>query len=145
MCDHLIDHMGDSSEAVIEHFYQALAARDRERLGTLLSADIKIVYHGQSGRLPWAGQYSGADGFDKFLTRIKTHVDIVEVKKLDTIAAHAKVVVQCSGVWRMRATGKLVTGGMVNIFTLRNGVICQYEIYADTGAFADAMAAPPVN
>ena len=129
----------NQSEQIIQHYYDALAARDREQLLSLLDSEIEVIYYGQSEQLPWAGQYSGIDGFDTFFRIIAQHLDIVEVQRLNTIANSSQVVVQCKGIWQFKENGAQVHGAMVNVFTLKDQKLRLYEVYADTQAFYSAM------
>lgn len=124
---------------IIEDYYRMLKARDREGLLGILAPNISIRYYGPEGALPWIGKFCGHAGFDKFLGIIASHLDIVEVARLATIADQRKVVVQTRGLWRSRTTGKEIHGNMVNIFTVEQGKISGYEVYNDTLAFARGM------
>ena len=127
------------TEQIIDQYYQYLKARDRVGLASILSADIKVIYHAENSRLPWAGTWEGIDGFDAFLEVIKTHLDIVEVTIDDRIFSEQKAIMQCRGIWRRRSSGAEIRGGMVNVFTLSEKQIKQYEVYADTAAFQTVM------
>jgi len=123
----------------VETYYRLLAARDRPGLLGLLSEDIKVAYHGPPDLLPWIGEYPGHAGFEEFLHIIAAHVDIVRVERLGLIADHNKIAVQCAGTWRIKATGKEVSGHMINVFGVDGEKIISYEVYADTAAFAAGM------
>ncbi|MEM7194959.1 MAG: nuclear transport factor 2 family protein [Pseudomonadota bacterium] len=125
---------------IIEAFYAALAARDRDTLISLLKNDIRITYFGQKTQLPWAGEFSGLDGFDTFFTRIRENLEIVSVERDHIIADSKRVAVQCSGTWRVKHNQKQVSAGMMNVFTVEQNQISRYDIYVDTAAFFEAMA-----
>jgi len=127
------------SRDIIDAYYRLLAARDRPGLLALLSRDVKVAYHGPRGLLPWIGEFDGHAGFKRFLAVIAEHVDIVSVERLCTIADEHKVAVQCIGTWRIKTTGRDVSGHMVNVFGVGNDKITSYEVYADTAAFAAGM------
>lgn len=123
----------------IEDYFRLLQQRDREGLRRLLSPGIRVRYYGPDGALPWIGEFHGLDGFDEFLGIIASHLDIVEVERLDTIADSRKVVVQSRGCWRSKTTGRDIYGSMINIFRVEAGRITGYEVYNDTLAFARGM------
>ena len=126
---------------IIDDYYHFLQQRDREGLLSILSEDIRIIYHAHNSPLPWAGVYDGIAGFDAFFDVIKTHLDIVEVVIEDRIYTEQKAVMQCQGTWRRKAQDIEVKGAMVNVFTIENNRIKQYEVYADTASFEAAMRA----
>ena len=129
----------NNSELIIQQYYDALAARDREKLLSLLHPEIEVIYYGQPEMLPWAGKFSGIEGFDSFFKVIAEHLDIVEVQRLNTISNESQVVVQCKGIWKYKKNGAQVHGAMVNVFTLKDQKLRLYEVYADTQAFHSAM------
>ena len=127
------------TKEVIDQYYQNLKNRDRDGLLKLLSNNITVIYYGQDNQLPWAGTFNGIPGFDEFFSIIAHHLEIVNVQQEDFICNGNKVVVQCNGCWKVKKSGSLIKGGMVNVFTVEEEQIIQYEVYADTAAFASAM------
>lgn len=123
----------------IERYYQLLKERDREGLLKLLAPDINVRFYGPAGALPWVGEFNGVKGFEEFLSIIASHLDIVEVERLDTISDDRKVVVQSRGCWRSKTTGNDIHGNMINIFSVDHGKITGYEVYNDTLAFARGL------
>jgi len=128
-----------NTETIIARYYERLKNRDRDGLLELLSPDMRVKYYGPEGLLPFIGEFNGIDGFDRFFGIIQDNLDIVEVESLDQIASDTKLVVQARGVWRSKATGRDIRGNMVNVFTVADGRITQYEVYNDTAAFAVGM------
>ena len=126
---------------IIEEYYRLLKERNREGLLKMLSPDIRVRFYGPDGSLPWVGEFNGVEGFEEFLSIITSHLDIVEVERLDTIADDRKVVVQSRGCWRSKITGNDIRGNMINIFSIDQGKITGYEVYNDTLAFARGINA----
>ena len=124
---------------IIDNYYRFLQQRDREGLLSILCEDIRIIYHAHNSTLPWAGVYDGIAGFDAFFNSIKSHLDIVEVIIEDRIYTERKAVMQCQGRWRRKTQDIEIKGAMVNVFTIENNRIKQYEVYADTASFETAM------
>jgi ketosteroid isomerase-like protein len=129
------------ARAVIDRYYDLLAARDRDGLISLFAPDFAVVYHAQDGEFPWSGTFDGIDGFDSFLAAIGTNLDVVQVDRTAITADDERVVVQCVGHWRVKANGADVRGGMVNVFTVADNRISKYEVYADTSAFRRGLDA----
>ncbi len=124
---------------VITAFYRHLKHRDQDSLHGLLADDIAVEYHAQPNAFPWSGTFSGKDGFDRFLDIIRTRLDVVEVSVVRSVSTPSQVVNLCRGKWRYRENGQLVEGDMVNVFSVRDGKIDRYDVYADTQAFAEGM------
>jgi ketosteroid isomerase-like protein len=130
-----------STRDIVTDYYDFLKDRDRDSLLEILSADIVITYHAQTGQLPWAGRFDGIEGFDRFFSIIRDHLDIVEVKIVDSIDGDHKFVNFCEGKWKYKKSGYVVKGSMVNVFSVADGKITAYDVYADTAAFAAGLEA----
>jgi len=128
-----------TTRKVIEDYYRFLKERNREKLLALLSPEIKIIYHAENSKLPWAGEYEGMDGFDRFFDVISAYLDIVEISILNRLYDGNKAAVQCQGIWRLKSGRALISGGMINFFTVENHQLTRYEVYADTAAFESAL------
>lgn len=128
-----------AADEVIAAFYRHLKNRDQEALHGLLADDMVVEYHAQPDAFPWSGTFPGKAGFDRFFDIIRAHLDVVEVSVVRSISGSSEVVNLCRGKWRYRENGRLVEGDMVNVFSVRNGKIDRYDVYADTQAFADGM------
>ena len=129
-----------AADEVIAAFYRHLKNRDQEALHGLLADDMVVEYHAQPDAFPWSGTFPGKDGFDRFFDIIRAHLDVVEVSVVRSISGPSEVVNLCRGKWRYRENGHLVEGDMVNVFSVRDGKIDRYDVYADTQAFADGMS-----
>jgi len=124
---------------LVELFYTYLAARDRDALHQLLSPSIEVTYHAKAEHLPWAGTFEGRDGFDQFLAAVADRLEIVSAHRAEPIVGNTHVVVQTIGEWRVKATGRIVDGAMLNVFGFEDEQISRYEVYADTAAFQQAL------
>ena len=131
--------MKSRTAEILSSYYERLAARDEAGLQELLSPDIVVTYYAQPDQLPWAGTFTGHDGFNRFLGIVSAHMSIVEADRSDPIVSNEHAVVRTTGTWRADATGKLVSGGMINVFTIVDGQISGYEVWADTAAFVEAL------
>ena len=126
-------------ERIIGDYYRYLKERDRENLIGLLSSNIVITYHAQENQLPWAGTFRGIEGFDQFFSIIRKFLNVIDVKIIDSISGRNKVINQCEGMWEYKETGYVVKGSMVNVFTVNDGKITGYDVYADTAAFVAGL------
>ncbi len=128
-----------SVKQVIDDYYVYLKERDLEKLHGLLADNIVITYHSQENQFPWSGKFHGKEGFDQFFSILKEHLDVVEVRVVTSTTGQDRVINQCEGTWEFKASGYRVNGSMVNVFTVENGKISGYDVYADTAAFAAGL------
>jgi len=128
------------TSSVLSRYYDCLAARDTAGLRALLADDIVVTYYAQPDQLPWAGTFHGHDGFDTFLGLVSEHVSIVDAKRLEPIISEHHAVVRTTGVWKAHASGRLIEGGMINVFAMSDSKITSYEVWADTAAFVTGLA-----
>ena len=59
--------------------------------------------------------------------------------EIDTVVDNNKMVNQCAGSWKYKASGQVVNCSMVNVFTVKGGKITGYDVYVDTAAFAAGL------
>ncbi len=128
-----------SVKQVIDDYYVHLKNRDLDQLHELLSDSIVITYHSQENQLPWSGKFHGKNGFDKFFSILKDHLNVIEVRVVTSTTGQNRVINQCEGTWEYKATGHRVNCSMVNVFTVENGKISGYDVYADTAAFVAGL------
>ena len=129
----------NATKQTVDSYYHYLKERDREKLLELLADDILVTYHAQQGQFPWGGKFYGKEGFDRFFSIIKEHLNIIEMTVEGSIVDDNKLVNQCEGSWEYKASGYIVKGSMVNVFTVEDGKISGYDVYADTAAFAAGL------
>jgi ketosteroid isomerase-like protein len=84
--------------------------------------------------LPWAGDWSGFDGFEAFLKALGDNLVIDTVEPLAVHIAGDTVITVLKGEWTVKATGRKVRTETVNMFTLRDGKIVRYQVFSDTAA-----------
>ena len=124
-----------SSEIIVRQYYEHLKNRNRAALLALLSPSIRVVYRSQADQFPWSGEFLGHDGFDRFLSLLKSHLNVLDASITHSTATESTVINQCSGRWEYIKSGYVVTGDMVNVFHIQDNQISGYEVYADTAAF----------
>src|SRR5687768_6263257 len=87
---------------VVEEIYQALAARNFDRLFELIDDECVIT---QDPALPWGGRYVGHDGVAKFAMALVYHID-------STVTAEASFM----------ADGDVIEYGRTRGYVLANNV-----------------------
>ena len=126
--------MGDAVRDTLDRYYAALKAGDREALRGVVSDEIEVHYPAPEGLLPWAGDWSGFEGFERFVATVGDHLVIDTVEPLAVHVAGDTVVTVLRGEWTVKATGRKVRTETVNMFTLNDGKIVRYQVFTDTAA-----------
>ena len=126
--------MSDAVRETLDRYYAALKAGDREALRGVVSDEIEVHYPAPEGLLPWAGDWSGFDGFEKFVATVGDHLVIDTVEPLAVHVAGDTVVTVLRGEWTVKATARKVRTETVNMFTLNNDKIVRYQVFTDTAA-----------
>jgi ketosteroid isomerase-like protein len=96
--------MSDAVRETLDRYYAALKAGDREALRGVVSDDIEVHYPAPEGLLPWAGDWAGFDGFEKFVATVGDHLVIDTVEPLAVHVAGDTVVTVLKGEWTVKAT-----------------------------------------
>ncbi|MDP3526290.1 MAG: nuclear transport factor 2 family protein [Hoeflea sp.] len=126
--------MSDAVREILDRYYAALKAGDKAGLRGVVTDDIEVHYPAPEGLLPWAGDWTGMDGFLKFLKTLGDHLVIDRVEPLAVHVAGDTVITVLRGEWTVRANGRTVRTETVNMFTLRDGKIARYQVFSDTAA-----------
>jgi ketosteroid isomerase-like protein len=126
--------MSDAVRETLDRYYAALKAGDRVALRGVVSDDIEVHYPAPEGLLPWAGDWTGFEGFEAFIAAVGDHLLIDAVEPLAIHAAGDTVIAVLKGEWTVKATARKVRTETVNIFTLRDGKIVRYQVFTDTAA-----------
>jgi len=89
--------------------------------------------------LPWGGTYSGPEGFDQFLARLRDSFDEFSATPDKVLGAddnHVVVVARTKG--RTKAGGTF-EGTTVWLYQLRDGKIADAESWGDTARLLEAL------
>ena len=126
--------MSDAVRETLDRYYAALKAGDEAGLRGVVTEDVEVHYPAPEGLLPWAGDWTGIDGFLEFLSVLGDHLVIERVEPLAIHLAGDTVITVLRGEWRVKATARTVRTETVNMFTLRDGRIARYQVFSDTAA-----------
>lgn len=126
--------MSDAVRETLDRYYAALKAGDRVALRGVVADDIKVHYPAPEGLLPWAGDWTGFEGFEAFLKTVGDHLVIDTVEPISLHVAGDTVVTVLRGEWTVKATARKVQTETVNMFTLREGKITRFQVFTDTAA-----------
>lgn len=125
----------EQTQEILDQYYAALKAGDRDALRNLLSPDMQVDYYGPDGLMPWGGRWSGIDAYFDFLDQVAGNLTIDVVEPQQSIVADGVAVIVLNGTWTVRQTGRQVSATVANIFTFADGRIARYQVFNDTAGF----------
>lgn len=131
--------MSDAVRETLDRYYAALKAGDREALRGVVSDDIAVHYPAPEGLLPWAGDWTGFEGFETFIATVGDHLVIDTVEPLAIHVCGDTVITVLRGEWTVKATGRKVRTETVNMFTFSDGKIVRYQVFSDTAALGTGL------
>lgn len=117
--------------------YDAYETRDVDGLLASLDDEFEIS---QSDLLPWGGRYKGRDGMMEFIKSITTYVDSVVVVE-EMFEAGDTVIVIGRSRGTVKSSGREYEVRLVDVCRLREGKLLSIDIYIDTPATLEALAA----
>lgn len=129
---------------VVRRIYDLFAAGDRATMRGLLADDFVWDYFGPRS-IPWAGNYRGAAGFDRFFERVAGVIEPIAFEPREFIDAGDAIVVLGISRARAVASGRSYEAQWANVFWLQDGRIKRlFDLY-DTASVTAALAAPARN
>jgi uncharacterized protein len=118
----LAEDTSDTSLSTVRRF-MAGDAQQRRRL-----LDRNVIVHAAGG-LPYSGEYRGPQGFFELLTRMR-EVLVLAPGPISHHALTANTVAACFRLtFTARASGASVEMGLVELYTVRDGLIVELDVY----------------
>jgi ketosteroid isomerase-like protein len=130
------------TQALIDGWYAAVRSGDAAALASVVTEDVVLLWNGDPARLPWAGSHFGIDAVLAFFRKLGEHIEVISVSQVYRLDAGEAVVVVLEGEWRERVRNSSIRARACNVFRFREGRISSYEVYNDSGRFANALDAP---
>ena len=127
------------TQALIDRWYAAARSGDAVALASVVTEDVVLLWNGDPARLPWAGRHSGIDSVLAFFQKLGEHIEVISVAQVYRLNAGEAIVVVLEGEWRIRGSGPSISARACNVFRFRDDRISSYEVYNDSGRFADAL------
>jgi ketosteroid isomerase-like protein len=130
----------EKSLAIVGQFSKAMGTGKLDEACTLLHDDF--VVH-EAGGLPYSGDYHGPNGFVELVTMMNDVLELTPGHMTqrplsgDTVASLFRL------TFTSRASGKSVHMGLVEVYTVRDGLITELDVYyKDPSAVAALLAQP---
>ena len=130
------------TQALIDRWYAAVRSGDAGDFASVVTGDVELLWNGDPARLPWAGSHRGIEAVLAFFRTLGEHIEVISVSQLYRLDAGEAVIVVLEGEWRVRGRAASIRARACNVFRFRQDRISSYEVYNDSGRFADALDAP---
>jgi uncharacterized protein len=124
----MTDATPGSGIATVERFYELMGQDRFEEAGELLSPDVVVR---ESSDLPFGGDYHGHAGNAELIGKI-TRVFDLAISKATFFDAGDTVAAKLLACFTPKATGKPVEMEIVELLTVRDGLIVEIDIYHKT-------------
>lgn len=130
--------MSQRNVDVVRRFFQLFDQGRLTDIEALLTDDFEWIYHGPKS-LPWAGVYWGVEGFRQFFSLVRDLIQVQECVPYDYLDAGDRVVVLGVSRTRVLANDRCYEAEWMNVFTVRDGLICRYLDLYDTASVVEAL------
>jgi ketosteroid isomerase-like protein len=97
--------MSDAVRETLDRYYAALKAGDRAGLRGVVADEIEVHYPAPEGLLPWAGNWTGFEGFERFISTVGDHLVIDTVEPVSVHVAGDTVITVLRGEWTVQGDG----------------------------------------
>ena len=128
----------DDAQATVGGFMQALVEGRVADAHKLLHDDF-VVY--EAGGVPYSGEYRGPQGFFELFAKMNEVMELAPDPAVQFLLADDTVAVRYRLKFTARASGQSVEMGLVEIYTVRDGLIVELDVYyKDPPAIAALLA-----
>lgn len=129
--------MGEDNPQRIEAIFEAFGRGDIPFILDQLTDDVHFVAH-LDPVVPWSGDFSGKANVPRFFEALGSSIEVGD-HPVNELVAQGDTVVAIGDVnFRARETGKEGSSSWVYIWKLRDGKVCSYDQFNDSG-LADAF------
>ncbi len=119
---------GDAGDAevVVGNFAKAIVEERLDDARGLLDDDF-VVY--EAGGLPYSGEYHGPAGFFELLGKMNEALELTLGDSVQFLLAGHTVAMRSRLKFASRHSGESVEMSLVEIYTVRNGLIVELDVY----------------
>ena len=130
-------HTEDSRSLVVK-FVSAFGDQRFDDARSLLHDEF--VAHA-AGDVPYSGDYRGAAGFLELVTTMSEALDVMPTSEMQFIADDDKVVLHYRLKFTGRASGDSAEMSMSEVFTIRDGLIAELDVFYKNPSAVQALLA----
>ena len=130
--------MSQQNIGLVQSGYAAFGRGDIPGFLSLLDATVDWNTPGPSD-LPIAGRRRGPAQVGEFFGRLAGLIEFEQFEPTSFLADGDKVVVIGHEKYKVKATGKSISGDWCHVFTVRNGKIVAFQEFIDTAEFVGEL------
>jgi uncharacterized protein len=112
--------------AIVERFMNAIVEERLDDARGLLHDEF-VAY--EAGGVPYSGEYHGPQGFFDLLAKMTEGMDFTLGPAPQCLLAGASVAVRSRVTFTSRASGSSVEMRLVEVYTVRDGLIAELDVY----------------
>jgi uncharacterized protein len=124
--------------AIVERFMNAIVEERLDDARGLLHDEF-VAY--EAGGVPYSGEYRGPQGFFDLLAKMTEGMEFTLGPAPQCLLAGDSVAVRSRVTFTSRGSGKSIEMRLVEVYTVRNGLIVELDVYyKDPSAVAALLA-----
>jgi uncharacterized protein len=128
----------EDAQATVGRFMRAIVEERFDDARGLLHDEF-VVY--EAGGVPYSGEYRGPEGFFELLAKMNEGLELTLGPAPQYLRADDTIAVRSRLQFSARASGKSVDMSLVEIYTVRDGLIVELDVYyKDPSAVAALLA-----
>jgi ketosteroid isomerase-like protein len=122
--------------ATVERFMHAIVEERLDDARSLLHDEF-VAY--EAGGLPYSGEYRGPQGFFDLLAKMTEGLEFTLGPAPQCLLEGGSVAVRSRVTFTARASGKSVVMKLVEVYTVRDGLIVELDVYYQDPAAVAAL------
>jgi ketosteroid isomerase-like protein len=126
------------AQATVERFVQAIVEERFDDARALLHDDFVVC---EAGGLPYSGEYRGPQGFFELLGKMNDAMELAPNPEFQYLLADDTVAMRYRLTFTARTSGQSVEMNLVEIYTVRDGLIAGLDVYYKDPAAVAALLA----
>jgi len=123
---------------LVKSLYDAFMRGDLETIFAASDPEIEWSDNADPALIPWGGNRHGIAGAKEFFSELAAHADFEVFEPRQFFAGPDSVTVLVHMVMRLKPSGQRWEGEDAHLFTIRNGKVTTFRVYADTHALVQA-------
>jgi uncharacterized protein len=128
----------DGAQAIVGKFMQAIVEEKFDDARSLLHDEL--VVH-ETGGVPYSGEYHGPQGFFELFAKMNENLELTPDPAIQYLLADDTVAMRYRLKFTARVSGRSVAMSLVEIYTVRDGLIVELDVYyKDPSAVAALLA-----
>jgi hypothetical protein len=128
----------DAALTTVQRFMNSMVEGDLDGARSLMHDDF-VCY--EAGGLPYSGDYHGPDGFFELVATIFGAMELTPGSDMQFLRADDTIAARFPLTFTARATGEKVHMTFVEVYTVRDGLITELDVYYKDPSAVTALLA----